>query len=90
MNGPPDTVWKFIATSAISFLLGIGVPYFLNGKDVMTKQDLALAIVPIQKQLDDLQKADGENKAEIVQLEIDVARLSEQLGVTARPTAPPH
>lgn len=51
----------------------------------MTRDDLGVALVPIQKQLDDLAAQGGEHQRAIEQLDIDVARIATKLSITARP-----
>ena len=78
-----ETLWKVIAVGCLTMMLGAGGEWFFRGRDTITKDDLTIALTPMQKQLDDLASQNGESKAEIVQLEISVGRISEHLGVSA-------
>lgn len=83
-NLKEDILWRVIIFM-FGLILGVGSASFTAGRNVATKDDVAIALLPIQKQLDDLAKANGENNTAIVQLDVDVARISATLGVTANP-----
>jgi peptidoglycan hydrolase CwlO-like protein len=74
-----NDVWKWIATSAIGFIVGVAVPWFVTGRDMVTKQDMQLIIAGEQRQLDDLTKQSGQMQEEIKSLEVQVAKVGEQV-----------
>lgn len=83
LNG--ETVWKYLTVSFGSVLLAIAGWYLTQNRDAVTKQDLKETIAPMQLQLDDHTRQLGEVKESIIQLDVDTARISEHLGVSAHP-----
>lgn len=80
--GKNGGVWKILATGAFGVLIGALTPYVAGPpRDVVTKQDLTSALAPIQAQLSQLSSQGGANQAQIVLLQVDVARISEHLGI---------
>lgn len=86
MSTPSEQLWRTVAVGLLTLVLGAGGEWFFRGRDSITKDDMAIGITPIQKQLDDLETQQGENRKAIEQLDIDIARISEALKITAHPS----
>lgn len=74
-----NEVWRVIAVAALSLMLGAGGEWFFRGRDAVTKDDLVLAVSPMQKQLDDISRAQGINSDEITALKVEVATLTAEV-----------
>lgn len=77
-------VWRTVSIALITFILGAGIPMFIN-RTAATKEDMTSAIIPVQKQLDDLAMQNGAHQKSIEQLDVDVARIATKMNITARP-----
>lgn len=77
-------LWRTVAIALMTFILGFGVPFVINQK-AATKEDLANAVIPIQKQLDDTLAKDGERDKSQQQLSFDVMRIATKLNIPAQP-----
>lgn len=80
-------VYKFLTTVLITIVISMGTFYFAVGKDAITKQDMPGLLATMQRQIDDQTAEIAKLRSEVVQLEIDTARISDKLGVPAHPAA---
>ena len=83
-NGSGANIWQFLTSFLAGIVLALIGVYFTANKDVVTKADLAVAISSQQRQLDDLTAQAAQQRASTVQIEIDLGRISEHLGVSPK------
>jgi hypothetical protein len=70
-------VWRVVAIACISMMVGAGSEWFFRGRDTLTKDDLNVAIAPIQRQLDDLTRSEGLDTTAISDIKASISALNE-------------
>lgn len=90
------TVWKWIAGILVTIMLSVGTTMAVSNRDVVSQKDFEQQLKPLQTQISQLEtrialredRDDRESKAlqeEISQIDIDVARIAEHMGLPPRP-----
>jgi hypothetical protein len=92
-NGKQE-VWKWLAVSALSVLLGMGVQIFRTPAvppDAVYEKELNLRILELQQKIDSQTSEISALRQSVNQQSVDIAGIAAKVGVTAHPvTAPGH
>ena len=92
-NGKQE-VWKYIAISALSVLIGMGVQIFRTPvvpADAVYEKELNLRILELQQKIDTQTSEISALRQSVNQQSVDIAGIAAKVGVTAHPvTAPGH
>ena len=70
--------------AAVSLLIGLAIPWLLVGRDIVNKQDLGLALLPIQTQLNSYVTHNATDEDKIEMLEIEDGKLTEEIAELQR------
>lgn len=98
-----EGIWQKVAFAMCGLVIGLIAMSFTAGRNTVTRDDLT-TMMPgmisqyspytqdakaIRLQLDDQANQIGELQAQIAQLDVDIARISDKLNVPAHPTTVP-
>lgn len=78
--------WRTTAISACGIVLALALCMYKDQQHYASKEDITAAQVVEQRQLDEIQRTLGEHSGSIGQLNVDVGRISEHLGIPAHPS----
>lgn len=90
-NGKQE-VWKYIAISALSVLMGMGVQVFrtpLPPSDAVYEKELNLRILELQQKIDTQTSEISALRQSVNQQSVDIAGIAAKVGVTAHPVTAP-
>lgn len=81
------TFWRTFALSAAGIVVALCLCMYKDSQNYATKADIAAASQTQEHQLNDIQRTLGEHSSSIGQLNVDVGRISEHLGIPAHPNS---
>ena len=93
-NGKQE-VWKYIAISALSVLLGMGVQIFRTPtvvpipSDTVYEKELNLRVLELQQKIDTQTSEISALRQSVNQQSVDIAGIAAKVGVTAHPVTAP-
>lgn len=79
-----------MASTLATIVITMSVSYVAFAKDAVTKEDLQRELSDVRAKLDEIQKEEARQEAQIQQTDIDVARIATKLEITAHPVATPR
>lgn len=89
ING--NGLWKYVAVTAVSVLLGMGIQVFREPKDTVSEKELTLRVLELQQKIDSQTSEISALRQSVNQQSVDIAGIATKVGVTAHPvTAPGH
>jgi hypothetical protein len=80
------TLWRTLAIGLAGIVLSLVICIYNDQKNFATKDDISSAQGNQQRQLTDIEATLGQHSSSINQLNVDVGRISEHLGITAHPS----
>jgi len=92
---PNGAIWKYIAISALSVLLGMAMQIFRTPavvpipSDTVYEKELNLRVLELQSKIDTLTSEVSALRQSVNQLSTDTAGIAAKVGVTAHPVTAP-
>lgn len=82
-------LWKWLAVSAISVLLGMGVQILRTPPDIVQEKELNLRILELQEKIDAQTREITALRQSVNQQAVDIAGIAAKVGVSAHPAVSP-
>lgn len=88
-------IWKYIAISALSVLLGMAMQIFRTPavvpipSDTVYEKELNLRVLELQQKIDSQTQEINALRGSVNQMSVDVAGIATKVGVTAHPVVAP-
>lgn len=100
-NSDSATVWKWIAGLLVTIMLSVGGTMAATSRDTVSQKDFEQQLKPLETKIAALEtriqlREDHDDREstklqeEISQIDIDVARIAERMGLPPRPIKPVH
>lgn len=90
MSDNAKDIWKFVAVSALSILMGMGLQIFREPKDTVSEKEMNLRILELQQKIDQQTSEIVALRASVNQQSVDIAGIAGKVGVAAHPVVAPH